>query len=61
MRITSELISRAPTFFNPLKEREISLRGKFVIFFDRLGNKIALIENLGATQVESTYLLKLKF
>lgn len=40
MRITSELISRAPTFFNPLKERELSLRG----------SKIAVIENLGATQ-----------
>jgi len=40
MRITAELIARAPVFVNPLKDREIDLRG----------NKIALIENIGTTQ-----------
>lgn len=40
MRLTADLITGAPTYFNTLKEREILLRG----------NKIAIIENLGATQ-----------
>jgi len=40
MRLTAELISRAGTYLNPLKDREIDLRG----------NKISVIENLGATQ-----------
>eukprot|EP01121_Diplochlamys_sp_Union-15-3_P021527 TRINITY_DN8753_c0_g1_i1.p1 TRINITY_DN8753_c0_g1~~TRINITY_DN8753_c0_g1_i1.p1 ORF type:complete len:243 (+),score=37.42 TRINITY_DN8753_c0_g1_i1:106-834(+) len=39
-RLTAELIWNSPTFINPLKERELDLRG----------NKIPLIENLGATQ-----------
>jgi U2 small nuclear ribonucleoprotein A' len=40
MRLTAELIERVPQFTNPLKERELDLRG----------NKIALIENLGITE-----------
>jgi len=39
-RLTADLILRSPSYFNPLKERELDLRG----------NKIAVIENLGATQ-----------
>jgi len=41
MRITYDLIQRSPVFLNPVKDREIDLRG----------NKIPVIENLGATQV----------
>jgi len=39
-RLTADLILRSPSYLNPLKERELDLRG----------NKIAVIENLGATQ-----------
>lgn len=39
MRITVELIQRAPQYMNPLREREINLRGL----------NIPLIENLGVT------------
>lgn len=39
-RLTADLISQAPQYLNPLREREIDLRG----------NKISVIENLGATQ-----------
>jgi len=40
VRLTAELISTSPSFVNTLKERELDLRG----------NKIAQIENLGATE-----------
>ena len=40
MRLTADMIARSPAFFNPCREREIDLRG----------NKIAVIENLAATQ-----------
>lgn len=40
VRLTAELILSSPAFTNPLKQRELDLRG----------NKIALIENLGATE-----------
>jgi len=40
MRLTSELILRSPSYFNPIKEREVDLRG----------NKISVLENLGASQ-----------
>jgi len=40
VRLTAELVLGAPAFINPLKQRELDLRG----------NKIALIENLGATE-----------
>jgi U2 small nuclear ribonucleoprotein A' len=39
-RLTADLINQAPQYLNPLREREIDLRG----------NKISVIENLGATQ-----------
>jgi U2 small nuclear ribonucleoprotein A' len=42
MRITAELIYLSPQFVNPINEREIDLRG----------NKISIIENLGATKVK---------
>jgi len=40
VRLTAELIVTSPAFVNTLKERELDLRG----------NKIAQIENLGATE-----------
>ncbi|GAA0156421.1 RNA splicing factor [Lithospermum erythrorhizon] len=40
VRLTADLIWKSPHFFNALKERELDLRG----------NKIAVIENLGATE-----------
>ena len=36
-RITPELVLRSPAFLNPLKDRELDLRG----------NRIAVVENLG--------------
>jgi len=39
-RLTADLIAQSPQYLNPLREREIDLRG----------NKISVIENLGATQ-----------
>eukprot|EP01112_Ceratiomyxa_fruticulosa_P012028 TRINITY_DN3310_c0_g1_i2.p1 TRINITY_DN3310_c0_g1~~TRINITY_DN3310_c0_g1_i2.p1 ORF type:complete len:261 (-),score=57.45 TRINITY_DN3310_c0_g1_i2:181-963(-) len=39
-RLTADLIQQAPAFINPVKDREIDLRG----------HKIPLLENLGATQ-----------
>ncbi|MBA0570286.1 hypothetical protein Golob_003964, partial [Gossypium lobatum] len=41
VKLTADLIWKCPHFFNALKERELDLRG----------NKIAVIENLGATEV----------
>ncbi|GAB2240966.1 hypothetical protein Droror1_Dr00021484 [Drosera rotundifolia] len=40
VRLTADLIWKSPHFFNPIRERELDLRG----------NKIAVIENLGATE-----------
>lgn len=40
VRLTAELVLTSPAFVNPLKERELDLRG----------NKIPKIENLGATE-----------
>lgn len=40
MRLNADLIWKSPHFFNAIKERELDLRG----------NKIAVIENLGATE-----------
>ena len=40
MRLTADMIARSPAFINPVKDRELDLRG----------NKIAVIENLAATQ-----------
>ncbi|KAK7390687.1 hypothetical protein VNO78_18693 [Psophocarpus tetragonolobus] len=41
VRLTADLIWKSPHFFNGIKERELDLRG----------NKVAVIENLGATEV----------
>lgn len=41
MRITVELIQKSPQYINPLRERELCLRGL----------KIPALENLGATLV----------
>ncbi|KAJ8427756.1 hypothetical protein Cgig2_006424 [Carnegiea gigantea] len=40
VRLTADLIWKSPHFFNAIKERELDLRG----------NKVAVIENLGATE-----------
>lgn len=40
VRLTADLILQSPQFFNAVRERELDLRG----------NKIAVIENLGATE-----------
>jgi len=40
-RLTAELVAGSPQFMNPLKERELDLRG----------NSIPAIENLGAARV----------
>ncbi|KAL1522118.1 hypothetical protein AB1Y20_021760 [Prymnesium parvum] len=40
MRLTADVIARSPAFINALKDRELDLRG----------NKIAVLENLAATQ-----------
>ncbi|XAR50423.1 hypothetical protein NMG60_11004746 [Bertholletia excelsa] len=40
VRLTADLIWKSPHFFNAIRERELDLRG----------NKIAVIENLGATE-----------
>ncbi|XP_078170046.1 U2 small nuclear ribonucleoprotein A [Carex rostrata] len=40
VRLTADLIWKSPHFFNAIKERELDLRG----------NKIAVLENLGATE-----------
>jgi hypothetical protein len=40
-RLTAELVASSPQFMNPLKERELDLRG----------NSIPAIENLGAARV----------
>lgn len=54
--LSADLISRSPSYVNPLKDRELDLRGIFeksLVFFFQLccvGNKIPAIENLGATE-----------
>ncbi|KAH9328960.1 hypothetical protein KI387_001068, partial [Taxus chinensis] len=40
VRLTADLISKCPQYFNAVRERELDLRG----------NKITVIENLGATE-----------
>ena len=69
MRLTADLIARSDSYFNPLKERELNLRGILhafcsdVLLFDNglLGNKIAIIENLGATQVFAVIIMVFGF
>ena len=61
MKLTPELLAVSPPALNPLKERQLDLRG--APFFDTdiwdplwsdtfcLGHKIPAIENLGVTKV----------
>jgi U2 small nuclear ribonucleoprotein A' len=44
VRLTADLIWKSPHFFNTIKDRELDLRG----------NKISVIENLGATEVSQS-------
>jgi len=62
MRITQELIVGSPSFYNPLKDRELDLRGMcfsankrffvhpHILFLMCVDKKIPAIENLGVTQ-----------
>lgn len=61
-RLTADLIAQSPQYLNPLREREVDLRGLcahlraavHLLTMARSspeGNKISVIENLGATQV----------
>ena len=45
VRLTSELIQKAPSYINPLKDRELDLRG----------NRIPQIENLAVSKVFSQF------
>lgn len=47
-RLTPELILRSPQYMNPVNQYEIDLRA----------NRIAAIENLGATEVRATLLAR---
>ncbi|PKA61618.1 U2 small nuclear ribonucleoprotein A' [Apostasia shenzhenica] len=49
VRLTADLIWKSPHFFNAIKERELDLRAAFLARLST-GNKIAVIENLGATE-----------
>ena len=49
-RLTAELVASSPQFMNPLKERELDLRG----------NSIPAIENLGAARVRGFHLYLLR-
>lgn len=41
VRLTTELVAKAPSYINPVKDRELDLRG----------NRIPQIENLGVSKV----------
>jgi len=45
VRLTTELVSKAPSYINPVKDRELDLRGK----------RIPQIENLGVSKVGSFF------
>lgn len=62
VKLTAEIIQNSMQFINPVKDRELDLRGKqinwgyispilkrFCIYFFILGYRIPEIENLGAT------------
>lgn len=56
MRLTGDFILRARVCINPLRERELDLRGIYALSVMRLisndvGYKIPAVENLGATKV----------
>jgi U2 small nuclear ribonucleoprotein A' len=43
VRLTTEVVAKAPSHINPVKDRELDLRGK----------RIPQIENLGVSKVHS--------
>jgi U2 small nuclear ribonucleoprotein A' len=57
MKLTPELLTQAPSSLNPIKERQLDLRGKSYTCVCILANrsvpgyKIPAIENLGVTKV----------
>ncbi len=57
MKLTPELLTQAPSALNPIKERQLDLRGKsrsMSVFSSTVmytGYKIPAIENLGVTKV----------
>lgn len=58
MKLTPELLAQAPSALNPIKERELDLRGEDLPSMRRVcidillsGYKIPAIENLGVTRV----------
>ena len=58
MKLTPELLAQASAGLNPVKERQLDLRGEprqlstlFLTHFYRSGYKIPTIENLGVTRV----------
>lgn len=57
MKLTPELLTQAPSTLNPIKERQLDLRGKsypLFVFSPTVvytGYKIPAIENLGVTKV----------
>jgi U2 small nuclear ribonucleoprotein A' len=58
MKLTPELLAQAPSALNPVKERELNLRGVWAVSLlphraNPLppGHKIPAIENLGVTRV----------
>jgi U2 small nuclear ribonucleoprotein A' len=62
MKLTPELLAQAPSTINPVKERQLDLRGMFteILHCDRsptatatTGYKIPAIENLGVTKVRT--------
>ncbi|CAK9163211.1 unnamed protein product [Ilex paraguariensis] len=64
VRLTADLILKSPHFFNAIAERELDLRGSFALYSREhvcvcvrarvykyiVGNKIPVIENVGATE-----------
>ena len=58
MKLTPELIAQAPSALNPLKERQLDLRGESNFYLTHTyksqmltGHKIPAVENLGITKV----------
>jgi U2 small nuclear ribonucleoprotein A' len=59
VKLTPELLAQAPSALNPVKERQLDLRGEFLKNLLHLqpcsylseGYKIPTIENLGVTKV----------
>lgn len=56
VKLTPELLAQAPSAINPIKERQLDLRGESATSMSRVslmrrkGYKIPTIENLGVTK-----------